>query len=456
MRRWIIWIILPLAISLTIVFSPRDSKDLLHDTDTAVLLQTLIKTDNPAIWWVSDWPLKNHFYRPVSTAVFQLDFALYEFDPAGYGLTNGILSALCVLLLFWFIRELTDSPGIACLASSLFGLLHFGHAAVDWIKGPLWIAAGLIWLTLLRKNHADPKQIVITSFLLIYLAASIHLQSDFAWRILSWVPGRTASTMLVFALISLACYARYERLTSKTRLKPKPSPFDIPATKGTAVQQRSGREWLLIPISAIALALALGSYEQAVMLPAILLGVAIMNFLNNRKPTWYLHAIFWGVLLAYILLRMRFVPSDVSQYQEQQFRIGPSVWLDLLEIVFPAYEWASSLVLSLGIGIAVFITAIPWVYLLRIAGMITAYSRIAHDRLRWLCFALIGFTLVSFLPMAFLKHFDHYWYWPSAMWCGYIACLVLVIGRNLLTALSPQSVQAPPRSDPAPGSLAHR
>src|SRR5690606_23965300 len=132
-----------------------------------------------------------------------------------------------------------------------------------------------------------------------------------------WLPGRTASTMLLFALVSMASYARYERLTADRKPALEPTAVDLPATKGS-VSVKAGRfAWGWLGGVFLGLVLALGCYEQAVVLPGVLTGVAVLFLTKRRMPHWGVIAGCWVVLEAYILLRRELVPSDVSGYQAQ-------------------------------------------------------------------------------------------------------------------------------------------
>src|SRR5687767_2966864 len=105
MKRWGIGLLLVLLSCVPVLLHRESSRYLLEDTDTKVLLQTIRQENAPFSWFVQDWPLRNHFYRPVSTLVFEVDSRIHGDNAAGFGLTNALLCVGCVLLLFWFLRE---------------------------------------------------------------------------------------------------------------------------------------------------------------------------------------------------------------------------------------------------------------------------------------------------------------------------------------------------------------
>jgi hypothetical protein len=55
--------------------------------------------------------------------------------------------------------------------------------------------------------------------------------------------------------------------------------------------------------------------------------------------------------------------------------------------------------------------------------------------------------------MAFLKQFGHYHYLPAAMLTLFVISLFEAYWPKLISAVSPQAIQAPKRLDRAPGSL---
>lgn len=429
---------------------------MLEDSDTKVLLAAIRERQDPLAWFVGDWPLENHFYRPISTLTFEMDNALWGANAAGYGLTNVLLCMASILLLFWFLRELTDRPWVATLGAGLFALWH-GVGL-----GPLaWIPVGMAWLAL--AGSLLPKRrwwLGAAAFLTWgFVATEVVGQYDLWSRMIGWLPGRTASTMTVFALLAMAAYARYERVSAKRIAASEPTPLDPPATKGTALAGRAPRAaWLWAVLAVLAGALALGSYEQAVMLPAALLVVAVAMRWQRYRVRWGWHVVFWALLGGYLAARWAFLPTETSGYQDQQLRFGPGVWLSLGDYAMPelATFWQAWRVMDLPgllaeIGLAGLLISLPYKATISFMGNVVAYVQARRD----LVLALTGWLLsvVAFLPMAWLKHFDHYHYWPMAMRAMFAAVMVGVAAQLTVSAVSLPPQQAPQRPDPAPGSL---
>lgn len=443
---------------------------MLLDSDTAVLLDAIRERQSPLSWFGGDWPLANHFYRPVSTLFFELDARLFGNDAAGYGATQALIAVGCVLALYWFVRELSDRRWLAAVCALLFVAWHFdaGPAlalAIPWLALGVLVVGGLRRL-LMNSWHGGPPAgrpreawrnldfgLLAAPLLLAFFGREL-MGHPIRHRIVEWLPGRTASVMTLFALLALAAYARYERLRHRPVAGSDPSdprvadasPFDLPATRSTVISQNTSRApWAWALGSCAGLALALGSYEQAVMLPAALLGVAVTLSIRGVRPKWSLQIGFWAILLGYLVLRRALVPGEVSGYQAQQFRDGPGVWLSLLDYAFPAAREIRAAWTTLGIGIESLLVSTVYSAAILLAGNLLAIRLALRDRDRFLGIAGYGLSVIAFLPMAWLKPFDHYHYWPMAMRALLVVWLGLVAARLCLTALSPPAVQAPQR-----------
>jgi hypothetical protein len=432
--------------------SRSESPDLLKDTDTVALLNGLEAHHDPAHWFTHDWPLENHFYRPVSTLVFYFDWASGG-SAAQFGRTNALLASLCVLLAFWLFRELTDSPWMTGVASALFAAWHLGPAALDWARLSLAWLAPLCLLGVLRGGLTKLLPCALASLGCLFLASQVVPVAEFDYRIVGWLPGRTASVMTVFALVSLAYYARFVRTTAVTVLRPATA-TDLPATKSTVVAQADSQPALLVVLCCLSLLLALGSYEQAVMVPALLFGVWLLSTLQGRKSAWWPHVAFWAVLGIYLVLRARFVPGDASGYQEQQFRTGPGVWIALGDYLLPGAYLLFANLATLTDGALLLLTSGFWSPVLTGIGNVTTYLRAwTSAAVRWPLFGHLLLAFVAFLPMAWLHPFGHYHYLPSVFRAGYAVVLALLVARLVASAASLPELRAPARHGPAPGSL---
>ena len=455
-KRWQGAIVAVLLSCFDLFLHRSSSAYLLQDSDTNVLLAAIRTRHAPFSWFTGDWPLQNHFYRPVSTLAFELDNALYANHAAGYGLTNALLCILCVLLLFWFVRELTDSPLLSGASAVLFALQHLNGQ--DLLVSVLTLLAwGTIIVGILR-HQLQLKRWLPAALVLLYAqfeiaASGITNASNLGGGTMGWIPGRTATVMTVFALASMAAYVRYERL-SAVRNIPSASPLDPPATKSPKQRRNTHSTVVVWPLLSLAFAaLALGSYEQAVMLPGVIFGLAVAMRLMGYQVRWGWQAGYWAMLIGYIVLRRLYLPSGASGYQLQQFRAGPGVGICILGYLLPCANGLTGFLQMIDSGLILLLTIRPYAFLLSAASTLTA---LYQAKRRWV-FALTGYALsfVAYLPMAWVKTFAHYNYWPMAIRSLFTVTLLWVAVELIVIACSPQSQQAPRRQHPAPGSLLH-
>lgn len=426
----------------------------MKDTDTAVLLRALDARHDLLSWFRTDWPLQNHFYRPVSTLVFEFDRAVHRDSAAGFGLTNALLACGCTLLLFWLVREAVRSPWIAGVSSALFGLWTLDSAALSPLTPVAWAAAGVCLLGVFRGGRTKIPVCLGAAGTLVFLSTLTAPVSPIDDRVLAWIPGRTASTMALFALAAMAAHARFDRLTATSDPKPATS-TDVPATRGTetvtARQKRSA--WVWTTFAALGTVGALLSYEQAVMVPAALLGLSVITALEGRRPVKWPHGLYWALLVAYLAVRWAVVPHGVSGYQQQQFRDGPGVLLVLMDYALPAWNWLATCGVTLSVGFEVLLTDVPWRFAALAGSNLAAWKTVARHRSWPIVLGSMSLALIAFLPMAWLQPFGHYHYWPSAFRSVLACSLAAVAVRAALSAVSPPAVPAPIRPRPAPGSL---
>lgn len=452
MKRWAAAFTVVLILCL-FVFAARSSQSgLLKDTDTDVLLRTIASRHAPLSWFVGDWPLGNHFYRPISTLTFEVDRALYGSNAAGYGLTNALIAITSILMLFWLARELTDSPAASALAAGLFATWHASPPGFDLLLRILHYGAfALVLGAFIPGRRLFPC--IVASLVALFAIDEAGGLEYLSGTILNWLPGRTASTMTVFALAALAAYARYERCGSAR--KPRPAgPLDQTATKSARIRAVPGsRHGIWAGLACVCLALALCSYEQAVMLPAALFGIAVYMSMLGYKVRWSAQAAFLGILLAYLAFRYNVVPTRASGYQLQQFRAGPGVWMSIGDLVLPCAVPVRLLVAIADARLALlFYPQTYWTIL----NVFTSAAVAATARRRLPLF-LVGWVLstLAFLPMAWLKPFMHYYYWPMAMRSFLAVALLSIAAELVVNAWSRPALQAPQRSCPAPGLLPH-
>jgi len=456
-RRWIGAFVAVVFSCIPIFLARSSSPNLLRDTDTHVLLDAIRERNAPFSWFVGDWPLQNHFYRPISTLAFEVDNRLYGANAAGYGLTNALLCIACVLMLFWFLRELTDLPLLAGASACLFALQHTEYQFL--LLTPIYYFALLTAIFGIIRHRLVVKLWLPACLVLLYsileLAGMDSLGSgSIGGGTIDWLPGRTATVMTVFALAAMAAYARFER-TSAGRFEKSPTALDPPATRSKKMDAKPARAAFALPVaSLLCIAFAFGSYEQAVMLPGAMLAVAVTMRVRGYRVRWGWQVGFWLILVGYLVLRKMVIPPGASGYQLQQFRKGPGVAISLFDYSMPFVNGIKGFLTDLEGGPIMLMTAAPYGFILTAAENLTAFYQ---ARRRW-TFALAGYgiSIIAFLPMAWVKQFPHYNYWPMALRSLFAVTLLWVGIELAVIAWSPRGRQAPQRLDPAPGSLPRR
>lgn len=454
MKRWLPWLVVVIAVCAFVYTARSTSTTLLKDTDTAALLNKIREVKDPMAWFKGDWPLQNHFYRPISTLTFEWDNARYGDDPTGYGRTNAMIAAVCVLLLFWLLRELTDSPWLAGVSTVLFGVWHLGSVQLNFLETALLWLAPLCLLGVFRGGKEKVLPCAVAALGCLYLSSQLQPVAEFSSRIIGWLPGRTASVMTVFALLAMAAFARYVRLSGK-RTPMTASIDDVPVSKHAPAPAEPSRfVWLWAVVSVVGVVLALGSYEQAVMLPAAMVGIAVLFAVRGQKSAWWPHVCFWLLIAGYYVLRTQVLPTETSGYQEQQLRHGMGAYIVLGGYLIPGAYVLYSTLSALSTTYFLLITSTFWLPLLTAVGNCTTYWRAWGDKnLRWMILGFLALSIVTFLPMAWVKHFGHYHYWPSAMRAPFVVLMFYLVMKLVASAVSLPSLRAPQRQSPAPGSL---
>ena len=461
MNRWRWAFLLVLLAALPIWLSRSSHPSMMADTDTVAILQGIEARQDPLSWFGGDWPLGNHFYRPITTLVFELDNALHPGSAAGFGATNALLAIACVIVLFWFLREFTDNVGMSAAASVLFAV---------WVAHPyllgrpaemLGVGIGAVALGVSLLPGRRPLLGLAGMFAAWYAAFEVGGLLQIRGGSLDWIPGRTATTMTIFALAAMAAYARFERLGA-VRVQLAPTATDQPATKSSGVfVPPSRRSWVWAIVAILGIALALGSYEQAVMLPACLFGLAVAFRMRGWKVRWGWQMAFWAVLLGYFLLRRAVLPPGTSGYQLQQYRSSWDVLYTVIDYLFPAGRNLLVVANQLDLGFAsLMLTQTPNVG--RILAHAIAYGTSIRRPLPLLNqTALTAYLLsaIAFLPMAWLKQFpsyNHYHFWSLSLRSLFAVAMIGLTAQLLKRAVTPRAIQAPPRLVPAPGSLPRR
>ena len=448
--RWPLLVLLYAVLGL--VYYRSNGQNLLPDSDTQLILGGLKRHPDFWLWWHHDWPLGNHFYRPMSTFFFQFDHLVYGNNGAGWAWTTALLCIFSTIGVYWAAREITDSPLLTAIATFIFYLWQIDSGSFLLFYTPQTaIVIAVIGFIRHRKNW---RAYIPAAFVWMWLAQELSGITSLEFRDLHWIPGRTATSMAVFAMLSIACFARYCRLLPRRVVEKPITSMDVPATKSTVINRETKLPSIAWPIaSGILMFLAMACYEQGVMVPAVLGLVALAWYFRGSKIQWSWAGYFAAILLAYIGLHLAFVPHQESRYYKWQKRSNYSAFTFMQRYFFiPYYPWRY-LVASFSGGPLMLITSSPYNSFIELVSSIYAMW---ESRRKWVIigFGWLGSTL-AYAPMAWYKDFDHYHYWPMAVRSIGVAAFLVVAVEMALIAVSPPTLQAPQRLVPAPGSLPH-
>jgi hypothetical protein len=294
---------------------------------------------------------------------------------------------------------------------------------------------------------------VLPAFLVWYWLGEyeVHGFRPLGFRMLAWIPGRTASSMTVLAFISLAAFARYMRLMPRRTLKA--TALDTPNTRSSEPPstKRPSAFWPLLSI--VTMAGALLCYEQAVMIAPLLGLIGLAWHFRGALGRWWLWGLPFGITVGiYLVARYTFIPHTPTFYWQEQHRTTKKAITELLTYLVPFWLPLDEVWYFIANMPSMFVLTItPWHYVVYTAATATGLWQV---RRKWL---LAGFGLLSstlaFAPMAWFKEFEHYHYWSMAFRSFFVVMMAWIALDLTVIAVSPRARQAPPRRFPAPGSL---
>jgi len=159
---------------------------------------------------------KPHYYRPLQTLSYMLDYGFWKLNPAGYHLTNIFLHLLNGLLVFGVIYLLFNNFFVALTNSLLFCIHPVNSSVVTYIsgRGDLLAGSGLL-LTFLFSGLAFkfPKKqrlyfaLAILSSILAFFSRESALAIPLGIILLLFlVKGEKRNKVLLFLLIILSAY----------------------------------------------------------------------------------------------------------------------------------------------------------------------------------------------------------------------------------------------------------
>ncbi len=362
-------------------------------------------------WFTGDWLLENGFYRPITSISIALDYALYGETAWGFRLTNWLVMLLTavgvryLVLLYIRLQEVPRVEGLAAATALVFSLQQTGLTA--WVaKWSAWWFVGAVLVAGLVQRHFSKPQTPLddaarhnaaigrafdkpTLWAWLFAIGALFWGLDRALethygRLITWVPSRTALLGTLFSVWAIYCLLR-------------------------GVE---ARRWGWLGLSGLLYLLALGSYEQPIMLAPLVGALVIWQRRRWGAWGWKALGVFALVALLIVTLRLSLLPTEPTRYQRQQLRSSLAGPLNtyLVELVPPLGQWQYWQ--SVGAHLEVLLVdkqgwnhIVGTLLYLGVVVAVWCWRRLLGSALAW--------HALTFLPMAFLHFFEHYMYLPQ-------------------------------------------
>ncbi|MEL6150034.1 MAG: tetratricopeptide repeat protein [Chloroflexota bacterium] len=155
-------------------------------------------------------------YIPLTLLSYNLDYALWEFDPTGYHITNVLLHGLNTVLVFYALRRLVNNISVTVIAALLFAVHPLQVEVVAWISQRKSVLGMLFFLIafLLHTHGGETRESILALiggwivFALAMLSKTSAIGApllfflyDIEWRRMN--PVKAAIRAVPYGLISL-------------------------------------------------------------------------------------------------------------------------------------------------------------------------------------------------------------------------------------------------------------
>lgn len=298
-----------------LAYGPHAGKGFVKD-DFAWVAKAATLADHPLTAFTRD--ASGDFYRPAVTLTFAANYAVHGLDPLGYGLTNMLLLAACVAVIYGLGRALgLRAPGAAVGALAWVMNPHGINMAVLWISGRtslLMALLGCVALLLYLKGHRLIGSVALMGALLAKEdALAVPILVLLSRGLLKRVPARSLALDILVMAPVVAVYGWLRASSSALTTDTAPSYYQLSTdvfvivTNALAYLDRAGTVFLVIAL------VVFGVYRQAPRL-------------RSEDPRLLLFAFAWFVAGLAITVR---IPVRSSLYA-----VFPSIGIALALAVF--------------------------------------------------------------------------------------------------------------------------
>ncbi|HEV3339088.1 MAG TPA: tetratricopeptide repeat protein [Pirellulales bacterium] len=137
-------------------------------------------------------------WHPLTWLSLQLDYELFELDPAGYHATSLALHVANTLLIFWLLNRMTGDLWPSACVAGLFALHPLHVESVAWIAerkdvlGTFFLLLSIVcWHAYTRRRAVRPYLLAVGLFVLSLMAKSMGVSLPFLLLLLDvWPLGR--------------------------------------------------------------------------------------------------------------------------------------------------------------------------------------------------------------------------------------------------------------------------
>ena len=136
-------------------------------------------------------------YHPVTVFVFALQYHLFGTSPMGYHAVNLALHLANTLLVFLFLRRLTDRPEVALVAALLFGIHPLHVESVAWVSGlkdllytAFFLGSCIFYINFTKSGKRSEYLVALLLFLLAMLSKAMAAPLPFVLILIDFFRGR--------------------------------------------------------------------------------------------------------------------------------------------------------------------------------------------------------------------------------------------------------------------------
>jgi tetratricopeptide (TPR) repeat protein len=132
-HSWIAAVVV-LALATTLVYAQSFRGEFISDDVSAIVENPLMRSLAPANLYAIATSFDDANWIPLKVLSLAVDHQIWGLEPAGYHLTNLLLHVANAVAIYWLLRRLGESAGLALAAALLWALHPVQAESVAWIS----------------------------------------------------------------------------------------------------------------------------------------------------------------------------------------------------------------------------------------------------------------------------------------------------------------------------------